>query len=52
MKPGEQPGHDVEGAAVGWALFLFLDPCGLGIPYDRLASLLRDKRRDRWLPSA
>jgi three-Cys-motif partner protein len=42
---------DVVGAAVGCPLFLFLDPCGLGIPFDRLVSLLRDKRRDRWPPT-
>jgi three-Cys-motif partner protein len=42
---------DVVRAAVGFPLFLFLDPCGLGIPYDRLVSLLRDKRRDRWPPT-
>jgi three-Cys-motif partner protein len=42
---------DVVGAAIGCPLFLFLDPCGLGIPYDQLVSLLRDKRRDRWPPT-
>jgi three-Cys-motif partner protein len=42
---------DVVGAAGGCPLFLFLDPCGLGIPYDRLVSLLRDQRRDRWPPT-
>jgi three-Cys-motif partner protein len=42
---------DVVGAAVGCPLFLFLDPCGLGIPYERLVSLLRDQRRDRWPPT-
>jgi three-Cys-motif partner protein len=43
--------NDVVRAAVGCPLFLFLDPCGLGIPYDRLVGLLRDQRRDRWPPT-
>ena len=42
---------DVVGAAIGCPLFLFLDPCGLGIPYDRLVRLLGDQRRDRWPPT-
>ena len=42
---------DVVRAAVGCPLFLFLDPCGLGIPYERLVSLLRDDRRAQWPPT-
>jgi three-Cys-motif partner protein len=42
---------DVVGTAKGCPLFLFLDPCGLGIPYDRLISLLRNERRAQWPPT-
>jgi len=42
---------DVIRAARGCPLFLFLDPCGLGIPYDRLIALLRNERRAQWPPT-
>jgi three-Cys-motif partner protein len=42
---------DVLRAARGCPLFLFLDPCGLGIPYDRLIALLRNERRAQWPPT-
>ena len=42
---------DVLRAASGCPLFLFLDPCGLGIPYDRLIALLRNERRAQWPPT-
>jgi three-Cys-motif partner protein len=42
---------DVIRAARGCPLFLFLDPCGLGIPYDRLIALLRRERRAQWPPT-
>jgi three-Cys-motif partner protein len=42
---------DVVRTAVGCPLFLFLDPCGLGIPYDRLVALLRRERRAQWPPT-
>ena len=42
---------DVVAAAAGCPLFLFLDPCGLGIPYERLVTLLRDERRAVWPPT-
>jgi three-Cys-motif partner protein len=42
---------EVVNAAVGCPLFLFLDPCGLGIPYDRLVALLRDDRSHLWPPT-
>ncbi len=32
-------------AASGEPLFLFLDPCGLGLPYDRLVGTLNDQTR-------
>jgi len=32
-------------------LFLFLDPTGLGLPYDVLVRLLTEKRRDGWPPT-
>lgn len=38
-------------AANGLSLFLFLDPCGLGIPYDRLVRLLQTERPGRWPPT-
>jgi three-Cys-motif partner protein len=37
--------------AVPSPLFLFLDPCGLGVPYERLTGLLRNKRRTTWPPT-
>ncbi len=42
---------DVVRAAVGCPLFLFLDPCGLGMPYQRLVTLLREERRAGWPPT-
>ena len=42
---------DIIRTAVGCPLFLFLDPCGLGIPYDRLIALLRQERRTQWPPT-
>ena len=38
-------------AATGRPLFLFLDPTGLGLPYDSLVRLLTEKRRDQWPPT-
>jgi len=42
---------DVVRTATGYPLFLFLDPCGLGIPYERLTSLLHDERHAIWPPT-
>jgi three-Cys-motif partner protein len=42
---------DVVATAAGCPLFLFLDPCGLGIPYERLIMLLREERRAGWPPT-
>jgi three-Cys-motif partner protein len=42
---------EVVRTATGYPLFLFLDPCGLGIPYERLISLLRDERHAKWPPT-
>lgn len=46
---------DVLGATVasarGRPLFVFLDPCGLGVPYDRLRSLLGVDRPQTWPPT-
>jgi three-Cys-motif partner protein len=41
----------VVATANGCPLFLFLDPCGLGIPYERLTTLLREERRAVWPPT-
>jgi hypothetical protein len=41
---------DVLRAGRGCPLFLFLDPCGLGIPYERLIALLRNERQAQWPP--
>jgi three-Cys-motif partner protein len=38
-------------AALGSPLFLFLDPTGIGLPYDVLVRLLKEKRRDVWPPT-
>ena len=38
-------------AAGGLPLFLFLDPTGLGLPYDVLVRLLTEKRRQVWPPT-
>jgi three-Cys-motif partner protein len=37
--------------AIGVPLFLFLDPCGAGIPYDNLAALMAGPRREVWPPT-
>jgi hypothetical protein len=42
---------DIIRTSVGWPLFLFLDPCGLSIPYDRLIALLRLERRAQRPPT-
>ena len=38
-------------AAHGLPLFLFLDPCGLGIPFTDLTKVLSGPRRDTWPPT-
>lgn len=38
-------------AAEGMPLFLFLDPCGLGIPFSDLVSTLSGPRAARWPPT-
>jgi three-Cys-motif partner protein len=38
-------------AAVGSPLFLFLDPTGFGVSFDRLATLLRTQRTGVWPPT-
>lgn len=38
-------------SAVGCPLFLFLDPCGLGLPFDRLSGLLNGERKKDWPPT-
>lgn len=38
-------------AARGLPLFLFLDPCGVGIPFDELTRVLSGPRRDVWPPT-
>lgn len=45
--PGEVEGHldTVIAAATGYPLFLFLDPCGAVLPFDRLAAVLAGLRR-------
>lgn len=42
---------EVQSAAVGCPLFVFLDPCGLGIPFDRLVGLLNGERKAQWPPT-
>lgn len=42
---------EVLAAADGLPLFLFLDPTGLGLPYQALIRLLNDTRRDTWPPT-
>lgn len=37
--------------ADGCPLFVFLDPCGLGIPFDRLTGMLNDDRHGDWPPT-
>jgi three-Cys-motif partner protein len=38
-------------AARGLPLFLFLDPCGVGIPFEELTRVLSGPRRDVWPPT-
>lgn len=42
---------DVLAAADGLPLFLFLDPTGLGLPYDGLVQLLTESRGQVWPPT-
>lgn len=42
---------DVLAAASGWPLFLFLDPCGLGVPFSVLTQTLVGPRARRWPPT-
>ncbi|SFD74892.1 three-Cys-motif partner protein TcmP [Streptomyces aidingensis] len=45
---------EVTAAAVGQPLFLFLDPCGLTLPFDELVRVLADQRRPgagNWPPT-
>ena len=42
---------DVVDAANGVPLFLFLDPCGLGIPFSVLTQTLTGPRRPKWPPT-
>ncbi len=37
--------------AQGFPLFVFLDPCGLGIPFSDLAKVLSGPRSSRWPPT-
>lgn len=37
--------------AAGLPLFLFLDPCGLCLPFDRLIDVLARKRQGKWPPT-
>lgn len=41
----------VVAAAVGCPLFAFLDPCGLGLPFDRMSGLLNGERKKDWPPT-
>jgi three-Cys-motif partner protein len=38
-------------AARGLPLFLFFDPCGVGIPFSELTRILSGPRRDNWPPT-
>lgn len=38
-------------AAHGLPLFMFLDPCGVGIPFSELTKVLSGPRRDVWPPT-
>jgi three-Cys-motif partner protein len=38
-------------AARGLPLFMFLDPCGVGIPFSDLTAVLSGPRRDKWPPT-
>jgi three-Cys-motif partner protein len=42
---------DVVDAATGMPLFLFLDPCGLGVPFSVLTQTLTGPRGARWPPT-
>ncbi|MFJ9523754.1 three-Cys-motif partner protein TcmP [Kitasatospora sp. NPDC101801] len=37
--------------AAGRPLFLFLDPCGLGLPFETLANVLARQRKETWPPT-
>jgi three-Cys-motif partner protein len=41
----------VTDAAQGLPLFLFLDPCGVGLPFTDLTGILSGPRRDTWPPT-
>ena len=38
-------------ARQGWPLFLFLDPTGFGVSFDRLTSLIKERRPAPWPPT-
>ncbi|SFK85786.1 three-Cys-motif partner protein TcmP [Geodermatophilus ruber] len=38
-------------SAVGCPLFAFLDPCGLGLPFNRMSGLLNGERKKEWPPT-
>ncbi|UKZ05340.1 three-Cys-motif partner protein TcmP [Streptomyces viridifaciens] len=42
---------EVLAAAVGRPLFLFLDPCGLALPFDTLVDVLARRRKEIWPPT-
>ncbi|MFE5584945.1 three-Cys-motif partner protein TcmP [Kitasatospora sp. NPDC056531] len=42
---------EVLATAVGRPLFLFLDPCGLGLPFDTLVDILARRRKETWPPT-
>ena len=42
---------EVVAAAAGMPLFLFLDPCGLGVPFDVLVGTLTGPRANKWPPT-
>ncbi len=42
---------EVIDTAQGLPLFLFLDPCGVGIPFSELTRVLSGPRRDTWPPT-
>lgn len=42
---------EVVAAADGDPLFLFLDPCGLGVPYSRLCGAITGPRASKWPPT-
>lgn len=51
--PGDVEDHldRIIARAHGVPLFLFLDPCGAGMTFDRLVEVLTGPRRDRWPPT-